>query len=205
MARASDDADDSTPAHPDAEVSAELEHIDFPPEPPSPSRKSNLERCIALRMVYVAKNPQPTHLSQAASHAPLLCRTSCSMSELLISRVSVRVSRDVSFHRGQARDPRQRQATCSRFCETDLGCVLDDSRFFSSSSILVNRRNLCFRHTCGADDRTRGLFWLAPVPKVRGEMLLSMQPLVHFQLASAMHGAYSDMCTGAKKFHLSAQ
>ena len=52
MTEGPDDEDDSTPAHADAEVSDEPQRTDFPPAPPSAPCMSNLERCIALRMVY---------------------------------------------------------------------------------------------------------------------------------------------------------
>ena len=50
MAEPSDDEDDAP--MPDAPPEPEL--IDMPPAPPSAPRMSNLERCIALRLVYGA-------------------------------------------------------------------------------------------------------------------------------------------------------
>ena len=49
MAEQSDEDGDDTPPHADAE---EPEVIDMPPAPASAPRMSNLERCIALRLVY---------------------------------------------------------------------------------------------------------------------------------------------------------
>ena len=50
MAEASDDEDDA----PMPDASPEPELIDMPPAPASAPRMSNLERCIALRLVYGA-------------------------------------------------------------------------------------------------------------------------------------------------------
>ena len=51
MAEESDDDGDGPPPHADAD---EPELIDMPPAPPSAPRMTNLERCIALRLVYSA-------------------------------------------------------------------------------------------------------------------------------------------------------
>ena len=51
MAEESDDDEDGTPLHADPD---EPELIDMPPAPASAPPMSNLERCIALRLVYGA-------------------------------------------------------------------------------------------------------------------------------------------------------
>ena len=82
MAEESDDDGDGPPPHADAD---EPELIDMPPAPASAPRMSNLERCIALRLVYGAgprcvseKIYNHHHITSSlslSSHASvLLCR-----------------------------------------------------------------------------------------------------------------------------------
>ena len=72
MAEATDGEDDE----PMPEAPPELELIDMPPAPASALPMTNLERCIALRLVYgrrtmmsLVKNAQPS------SHSALCCHT----------------------------------------------------------------------------------------------------------------------------------